>query len=106
MRLIDKAFAEQLTKIQPNLAKLAWVLTADLHDAADLLNDTNVRALMNQGRCPEEALPWCRRIMRNRWIDVCRRRACRREVPLPDDPAPLLTPADDEDELVTPDELV
>ena len=62
---------------QPMLLSVAIHLCRDTTDARDLVQDTLERALVGYGRRQPGSLvrPWLMAILRNRFIDSCRRRA-------------------------------
>src|SRR5215468_8021135 len=71
--------------------------TRDHAAAGDLVQDTYERALRNFDSLHDESkvLPWLIKIMRNCWIDECRKRTTR-PVPMaevPDQPSPIDEPS-------------
>ena len=73
------------------LAARAWELTRDRHDAEELLQDTMLLAFRGFGSYQQDTnlRAWLYRVMQNRWISQCRRRACR--------PAEVLVGSPDEE---------
>jgi RNA polymerase sigma-70 factor (ECF subfamily) len=80
----------QLLRLQPALRARAAFLTQDQHAADDLVQDVIERALVAQGSFQHgtNLQAWLNRIMRNLFIDGCRRRLPRRFTGLPADDPP------------------
>lgn len=80
-----------LETMSARLAAYALALTRDQDAAADLVQDGLVRAIASQ-RAPEDERAfraWACRIVRNRWIDLCRMRTRHGETSLDSDDVPL-----------------
>lgn len=73
----------QLPGAAPALLRYARLLAGNEHDAADLVQDTMVRALQSAGRFDGRSalVTWLRRLMHNLWVDEMR---SRHEVPSDD----------------------
>lgn len=85
--LDDAAIAEQIAALQPRLLRFAWSLTRDQHEAADLAQETVLRALSSQWRfTPGTNLKaWLFRILRNLYLNRQRSASARAEtVPFDD----------------------
>lgn len=70
------------------VARYAWALAADRHDAEELLQDTFVTVWRSARRIRlvgSSALPWLLVTCRNHARNLARKRARDRTVPLPDD---------------------
>jgi RNA polymerase sigma-70 factor (ECF subfamily) len=70
-RLGDADLAEQIALLQPRLYRFAWSLTKEAEEAADLAQETVVRALGSQWRfTPGTNLKaWLFRILRNLYLN-------------------------------------
>lgn len=84
-------FQRDAIPLTGRLAARAWELTRDKHDAEELLQDTMLLAYRGFGSYQQgtNLRAWLYRVMQNRWISQCRRRACR--------PAEVLTGSPDEE---------
>ena len=81
----EGAIAEQIAALHPRLLRFAWSLTRDEHEAADLAQETVLRALSSQWRfTPGTNLrAWLFRILRNLYLNRRRASTARAEtVPL------------------------
>jgi RNA polymerase sigma-70 factor (ECF subfamily) len=69
--LDEGALADQIAALQPRLLRFAWSLTRDQHEAADLAQETVLRALGSQWRfSPGSNLKaWLFRILRNLYLN-------------------------------------
>jgi RNA polymerase sigma-70 factor, ECF subfamily len=73
-------FTNKLNNLQDKLYRFAYKLTGDETDAKDLLQDTNVRALLyRQKYKPDNFDGWLYTIMRSIFINNYRRKAKRHE---------------------------
>ena len=72
-------FDEALIALQSDLLGFAYKLTADKHDAEDLLQETMLKALDNKDKFDPETnfKGWMYTIMRNAFINNCRTKKIR-----------------------------
>lgn len=75
-----------LTEIRPELLKYCRSLTGREWEAEDLVHDTFIKVLKRAGKAPGTCLskPYVFRSARNLWIDRCRSRSRKRDVPFED----------------------
>lgn len=70
------AFSKELCAIEPNLFRYARTLCHDRDAAADLVQDTFVKALHKRHQFDSDTIlrKWCMRLMYTIFIDQCRRK--------------------------------
>jgi RNA polymerase sigma-70 factor (sigma-E family) len=101
----DAEFTAFATAAQAELGRLAWLLTGDVHAAAELVQTTLVRTYTAWPRARAgDPLAYSRRILANARIDLWRKR--RREVLVAPDQLPHGVTADESAVVVHRDELV
>ncbi|MEN0129128.1 MAG: SigE family RNA polymerase sigma factor [Brevundimonas sp.] len=101
----DAEFTAFATAAQAELGRLAWLLTGDVHAAAELVQTTLVRTYTAWPRASAgDPLAYARRILANARIDLWRRR--RREVLVAPEELPHRAGADESAAVVHRDELV
>jgi RNA polymerase sigma-70 factor (sigma-E family) len=101
----DAEFTAFATAAQSELGRLAWLLTGDVHAAAELVQTTLVRTYTAWPRARAgDPLAYSRRILANARIDLWRKR--RREVLVAPDQLPHGVTADESAVVVHRDELV
>jgi RNA polymerase sigma-70 factor (sigma-E family) len=105
VRGYDAEFTAFATTAQAELGRLAWLLTGDVHAAAELVQTTLVRTYTAWPRARAgDPLAYARRILANARIDLWRRR--RREVLVAPDELPHRAAPDESVAVVHRDELV
>ncbi|MBO0922931.1 SigE family RNA polymerase sigma factor [Cellulomonas sp. zg-ZUI199] len=101
----DEEFAAFMTVAAPSLARTAWLLCGDAHQADELVQQALVRTYLVWDRARErEPLAYARRVLANQRISTWRRR--RREVLLSTDRLPETGVADAQDVHADRDRLV
>jgi RNA polymerase sigma-70 factor (sigma-E family) len=90
---------------EPQLARMAWLLTGDRHRAEELVQQALVKTYVAWGRARDrDPLAYARRVLANTRIDTWRRR--RREVLVPDQDLSAPAAASDADTHADRDVLV
>ena len=67
----------RILELLPNLRRVAFALTGDLHDADDLVQSTVERVLVKRPPAGVPLIKWVLRVCRNIWIDEIRKRKVR-----------------------------
>lgn len=67
----------KILELLPNLRRVAFALTGDVHDADDLVQSTVERVLVKQPPADVPLIKWVLRVCRNIWIDEIRKRKVR-----------------------------
>jgi RNA polymerase sigma-70 factor (ECF subfamily) len=84
----ERALAALYDRHSPAVARYAWALAADRHDAEEILQDTFVTLWRNARRIrlvDSSVLPWLLVTCRNHAANLHRKRSRHRSVPLPDE---------------------
>lgn len=84
----DEALSALYDRHSPAVARYAWALAADRHDAEEILQDTFVTLWRNARRIQlvdSSVLPWLLVTCRNHAANLSRKRSRHRSVPLPDE---------------------
>lgn len=73
----SRKFQDKLLSLQPNMLNFAYILTSNRDDAYDLLQDTTLKALVNEEKYADNTnfKGWVFTIMRNIFINNYRRAA-------------------------------
>jgi RNA polymerase sigma-70 factor, ECF subfamily len=87
MQLTREQLGEQIVALLPRLRRFARALTANVHDADDLVQTAVESALSHAHQLRPDAplSSWLFGILRNAWIDECRGRARRTRVHAPEE---------------------
>ena len=67
----------KILELLPNLRRVAFALTGDVHDADDLVQSTVERVLVKSPPADVPLIKWVLRVCHNLWIDEIRKRKVR-----------------------------
>lgn len=99
----EDSFVEFVNQARPQLSRLGWLLTSDVHLAQDLVQEALVRTYLAWSRVrPGEEVGYVRKVMVNLSVDNWRRRRPEVLGGVPERPRPhdVHAQVDDSDEIV------